>query len=118
LALKNKKNIIIVFNLILFISSLLFSAFSNVLSQPDVTSKICAQHTVNRDSKGVTGCSQLVCEEVENESENDLHEPSILLPFSIAYIDFEVPQFSPVSAQPLAKKLNNPIYLSVRNFRI
>lgn len=61
---------------------------------------------------------EFLYEENENETENDFHIQSFILPFFISYFQYEVLQPVIFSAKPLAEKLANPIYISVRNFRL
>ena len=116
---KKRKNIFTVFNLILFSSSLLFSTLNSFAAAKMQFHSGQSRLEVNATQTNEDGsCSQLLGEEVETESEHDLHVQALVLPFSIACINLEIPQFSRVSAQPLAEKLSNPIYISVCDFRI
>jgi hypothetical protein len=116
--LKNKKSIFTFFNLVLFISSLLFSTLNGFSAGKPNFHSHAVRHEVNASQSTDNGCSEMLFEKIENETEHDIHEQAILLPFSIAYFNLESPQFSRVHTQPIADKLSNPIYLSVCNFRI
>lgn len=61
---------------------------------------------------------EFLFEENETNSENEFQVQSFILPFLISCSQYEVFEPIIISAQPLAEKLSNPIYLSVCNFRI
>lgn len=60
----------------------------------------------------------LLFEENENETEDGFELQSYTLPFFIAHFQYKVSNSKFISAQPLAEKQTNPIYISVCNFRI
>ena len=62
--------------------------------------------------------NEFLFEENETETENDFQAQVFTLPFFITYFQYESFQPKPISAQPLAEKLTNPIYIAVCNFRI
>ncbi len=57
-------------------------------------------------------------EKNENETEDDFHAQSFLLPFFISFFQYEVLQTKSFSAKPIAENLSSPIYIAVCNFRI
>ena len=117
LVLKTKKYIVTFFNLLLFISSFLFTSFNGFSSKTLVASVDYKQQLVNENSGG-NSCAQLMFEEIGSETEHGIQERSTLLPFSIDFIDFEIQKLSIVSEHILVQNLHKPIYLSVCNFRI
>ena len=69
-------------------------------------------------SSGDISCSQLLGEEIETEADHDLHVQSFVLPFSIVYLNLDSPRIFNISDRPSSETIFNPIYKSVRNFRI
>lgn len=74
--------------------------------------------TVSTKEKNEAVPNDFLFEENETETENDFHAQVFILPFFIAYFQYEFFQPNFVSAQPLAEKLTTPIYIEVCNFRI
>ncbi|MES2513920.1 MAG: hypothetical protein V4580_07230 [Bacteroidota bacterium] len=75
---------------------------------------------ISVSSKEENSCSDtnLLFEEVENETENDFQAQVFILPFFISYFQYELFQPTLIPAKPLAEKQTNPIYIAVCNFRI
>lgn len=70
------------------------------------------------DSSSSSSDSLLEESENENETEDVFFIQAFTLPYFITYFQYDVLKTQPVSANPLAEKLKNPIYIAVCNFRI
>jgi hypothetical protein len=62
--------------------------------------------------------NDLLLEETENETEDVFFIQAFTLPYFITYFQYDVLKTQTVSANPLAEKLKNPIYIAICNFRI
>ncbi len=62
--------------------------------------------------------SDSLLEESENETEDVFFIQAFTLPYFITYFQYDVLKIQTVSANPLAEKLKNPIYIAICNFRI
>ncbi len=101
---------------------LFLSSFStNVYSSFGSDSKTDSHYSKNNEVKQCASSSateNLVFEETKNDCEDGFELQSFVLPFFISSFQLEVSNPHIVSAQPLAEKLTNPIYIAVCNFRI
>lgn len=120
--LKSKKNIVSVLNLAIFLCSFTlfsFNSFSN-----NAGSRVTSHTRKQLSEKPVSqadGSSQQLSEKNETETEDgcELQAQSVSLPSFFSYFQFEISEIcSYPSVQFFAEQLPNPIYLSVRNFRI
>lgn len=115
----NKSTYFSFFFLFCFLASFSASTYKNIhTSSLKHETKNC--QTLSFSSKQGNGdnTSDFLFEENSGETENDFQAQIFTLPFFIAYFQYELLQPKLISAQPLAEKLTNPIYISVCNFRI
>lgn len=93
-----------------------FQALNTHSSKSDLSTKqitAFSKKEQNADTK-----VDFLLEENENETEDGFELLAFVLPFFISYYQFQTVLEKPVSPQPLAEKLTNPIYIAVCNFRI
>ena len=115
----NKSTYFSFFFLFCFLASFSASTYKNINT---VASKSAFKNnkTLSVSTKEDNGSSttDFLFEENETETENDFQAQVFTLPFFITYFQYEFFQPKLISAQPLAEKLTNPIYIAVCNFRI
>ena len=119
--LKKTKNILSILNLLLFLVSFSFYSINSIagLSASLSQDQIHKKYTEKQNSTDNNSSQQLSEKnETETESEKDFTAPAFVLNFFVSCFQLEVLQTSPHSAQLLAENTSNPIYISVRNFRI
>jgi hypothetical protein len=117
--LKTTKKILNAFNLVLFVGSLCFASLNGFFStQSPVSPDHILHQFVSKKSVEDGGCSQLMFEKNENETEDGFQAQSFSLPFFVSYFQFEVSEPDHFFVQPVTKADINPIYLAVCNFRV
>ena len=116
--LKIAKKILNAFNLVLFVGSLCFTSLTGFFSTQNHPNPDHILHQfISKQSVEDGGCSQLVFEKNENETENGFQAQALALPFLVSYFQFEISELPPIFVQP---KTNTPtnLYIAVCNFRV
>jgi hypothetical protein len=115
----NKVTYFSIFFLFCFLASFSVNTFQSLSSQ-SVKTELLKKETISfsKKNQGTDTKVDFLLEENENEVEDGFNLPAFILPFFISCYQFQTVQQNPFSAQPLAEKLTNPIYISVCNFRI
>lgn len=107
------------FFLLSFLASFSAGTYKHIHSS---VSKSDLQHThelaYSKQENNAGSDTEFLFEENENETENEFHIQSFILPFFISYFQYEVLKPTTITAKPIAEQLSNPIYISVCNFRI
>ncbi len=107
------------FFLVCFVASFGANTYRNInISNIKVSIKHSKTISVSAKEESTSLDNEFLFEETENETENDFQAQIFTLPFFITYFQYEVFKTKTISAQPLAEKLTNPIYIEVCNFRI
>jgi hypothetical protein len=116
--LKNRKHILCLLNLVLFLFSFtLLSLNSFAASNGTVTSHIYKQF--HAKPEGVAdNSSQQLSEKSETESEDGCELQALTLPFFFSCLQSQTKLLACRSAMAPARQLLTPIYLSAHNFRI
>lgn len=107
------------FFLFCFLASFGAGTYKNLNSS---VSKFSVKHSetisVSAKEEGTSLDNDFLFEENENETENDFHAQSFILPFFVTYFQYEKSESNVHTESPLLFKLSNPIYITVCNFRI
>ncbi|HRG01465.1 MAG TPA: hypothetical protein PKZ75_10135 [Bacteroidia bacterium] len=115
----NKSTYFSLFFLFCFLASFSANTYKSISTLPTKSIfKNSKSIVISSKEEASTNVNDFLFEENETENENDFQAQSFLLPFFIAYFQYEVFQPKFFSAKPLAEKLTNPIYIKVCNFRI
>mgnify|MGYP001598859581 CR=1 FL=1 len=115
----NKTTYFSLFFLFCFLASFSVNTFQS-LNLTSVKGVAFKKESVSFSKKGqgTDTKADLLLEENENETEDGFNLPAFILPFSLSFSQFQTTIQNPVSAQPLAETITNPIYIAVCNFRI
>lgn len=92
-----------------------YTSFSNSSNNQET---FHSEHQFATHKDHTSDSSQLIFEENENETESSFELQAFILPFFIAYSQVTSIHTQHFSESPFSEQLNNPIYLSVCNFRI
>jgi len=115
----NKTTYFSLFFLFCFLASFSISTFQSFNTKQ---TKHCSvthhSHSYSQKESNSSSNPDLLFEENENEVVAGFQIQAFVIPYFVAYFLSEVAQPKVISAQPLAEKYTNPIYLSVCNFRI
>lgn len=115
----NKSTYLAFFFLSCFLASFSANAYRNINTS---ITKFSVKYTKTISISSKEECSstdnELLFEESENETENDFHAQSFILPFYDTYFQLEKLQPFFFTSCSIVEKLSNPIYISICNFRI
>lgn len=115
----NKSTYFSLFFLFCFLASFSANTYKSIhtlSSKTNLKNSKCV--SVSTKEENGTTTNDFLFEENGTETENDFQAQVFTLPFFITYFQYESFQPKLISAQPLAEKLTNPIYIQVCNFRI
>ena len=115
----NKSTYFSLFFLFCFLASFSVNTYKSIHTLSSKTNiKNSKSISVSTKEENGSASNDFLFEENETETENNFQAQVFTLPFFITYFQYESFQPKPISAQSLAEKLTNPIYIEVCNFRI